>query len=145
MKSKTRVLVTGAGGFIGHHLVKRLKQEGYWVRGVDIKKPEFEPTVADEFQLLDLRSMENALQATDSIELVFALAADMGGIGYITALLAQIARNNVLINANTLEAARINGVRRLLYSSSACVYAGYKQNVTDLTPLKEEEIGRAHV
>ncbi|HSY13862.1 MAG TPA: NAD-dependent epimerase/dehydratase family protein [Verrucomicrobiae bacterium] len=139
MKSKTRVLVTGAGGFIGHHLVKRLKQEGYWVRGVDIKKPEFEPTVADEFQLLDLRSMENALQATDSIELVFALAADMGGIGYITALLAQIARNNVLINANTLEAARINGVRRLLYSSSACVYAGYKQNVTDLTPLKEED------
>ena len=139
MKSTTRVLVTGAGGFIGHHLVARLKQEGYWVRGVDIKEPEFEPTAADEFQLLDLRSIDNAVRATESMELVFALAADMGGIGYITALLAQIARNNVLINANTLEAARINRVRRLLYSSSACVYAGYKQNVTDLTPLKEED------
>ena len=139
MKSTTRVLVTGAGGFIGHHLVARLKQEGYWVRGVDIKEPEFEPTAADEFQLLDLRFIDNAVRATESMELVFALAADMGGIGYITALLAQIARNNVLINANTLEAARINRVRRLLYSSSACVYAGYKQNVTDLTPLKEED------
>ena len=64
MKSATRVLVTGAGGFIGHHLVKRLKAEGYWVRGVDIKEPEFEPTAADEFELLDLRFWHNTLQAT---------------------------------------------------------------------------------
>ena len=138
MKSATRILVTGAGGFIGHHLVSRLKDEGYWVRGVDIKEPEYEPTAADEFQLLDLRSWHNALQATSRINQVYNLAADMGGIGYITAKLADIARNNILINAHMLEAARERR-QRYLFSSSACVYAGYKQNVTDLAPLKEED------
>ncbi len=139
MNSATRVLVTGAGGFIGHHLVKRLKNEGYWVRGVDIKEPEFEPSAADEFELLDLRSWHSALQATSRITQVYNLAADMGGIGYITAKLADIARNNILINAHMLEASRVNGVKRYLFSSSACVYAGYKQNVAELTPLKEED------
>ena len=104
MKPATRVLVTGAGGFIGHHLVKRLKAEGYWVRGVDIKEPEFEATVADEFELLDLRFWHNTLQATSHVHQVYNLAADMGGIGYITAQLADIARNNILINAHMLEA-----------------------------------------
>ncbi len=104
MKSATRVLVTGAGGFIGHHLVKRLKADGYWVRGVDIKEPEFEPSAADEFELLDLRLWNNALQATSHMTQVYNLAADMGGIGYITAKLADIARNNILINAHMLEA-----------------------------------------
>ncbi|MGA2902581.1 MAG: NAD-dependent epimerase/dehydratase family protein [Candidatus Korobacteraceae bacterium] len=139
MKSATRVLVTGAGGFIGHHLVKRLKDGGYWVRGVDIKEPEFEPSAADEFDLLDLRSWHNTLQATNHMNQVFNLAADMGGIGYITTKLADIARNNILINAHMLEASRVNGVKRYLFSSSACVYAGYKQNVADLAPLKEED------
>jgi len=139
VKSATRVLVTGAGGFIGHHLVKRLKAEGCWVRGVDIKPPEFEPTAADEFQLLDLRSWHNALEASSHVNQVYNLAADMGGIGYITAKLADIARNNILINAHMLEAARLNGVKRYLFSSSACVYAGGKQNVAEVAPLKEED------
>src|SRR5690242_4873741 len=77
-----RILVTGAGGFIGHHLVKRLKADGHWVRGVDIKFPEYEPSAADEFELLDLRRRDNTLQATRSIDQVYNLAADMGGIGY---------------------------------------------------------------
>jgi nucleoside-diphosphate-sugar epimerase len=135
-----RVLVTGAGGFIGHHLVKRLKDQGCWVRGVDIKLPEYEPSLADEFELLDLRAWDNCLLATrGNIGQVYNLAADMGGIGYITASLADIARNNTLINTHMLEAARANGVRRFLFSSSACVYAGYKQKQADVTPLKEED------
>ncbi|HUI84622.1 MAG TPA: NAD-dependent epimerase/dehydratase family protein [Candidatus Binatia bacterium] len=139
MNSANRVLVTGAGGFIGHHLVKRLKAEGCWVRGVDIKEPQFEATAADDFQLLDLRSWHNALQATSHVGQVYNLAADMGGIGYITAKLAEIARNNILINAHMLEAARVNGVKRFLFSSSACVYAGCKQNVANVIPLREED------
>ena len=139
MKTKTRILVTGAGGFIGHHLVKRLKAEDCWVRGVDIKLPEYEQTSADEFELLDLRHWHNALLATRQVDQVYNLAADMGGIGYITAKLAEIARNNILINAHVLEASRVNGVGRFLFSSSACVYAGYKQDSPDVAPLREED------
>jgi len=134
-----RILVTGAGGFIGHHLVKRLKADGHWVRGVDIKQPEYEATVADEFMLRDLRHWENCLLATHNIDQVYNLAADMGGIGYITAFAADISRNNILINAHMLEASRLNAVQRFLFSSSACVYAQYKQNTPDVTPLKEED------
>lgn len=134
-----RVLVTGAGGFIGHHLVKHLKQAGYWVRGVDIQCPQYEATPADEFQILDLRRWDNCLVATLGVDQVYNLAADMGGIGYITAYLAEIARNNILINAHMLEASRTNAVRRFLFSSSACVYAQYKQKLPDVTPLKEED------
>lgn len=139
MLRSERILVTGAGGFIGHHLVKRLKAEGYWVRGVDIKFPEYEPSAADEFEILDLRRWDNCLIATRGIDQVYNLAADMGGIGYITARHADIARNNILINAHMLEASRLNGVQKFLFSSSACVYAQYRQRSPDVAPLKEED------
>ena len=134
-----RTLVTGAGGFIGHHLVNRLKSDGYWVRGVDIKHPEYEQSAADEFLLLDLRRWENCLTATQSVDQVYNLAADMGGIGYITAFLADIARNNTLINVHMLEASRQHGAHRYLFSSSACVYAQDKQRSAEVRPLREED------
>src|SRR6266513_3372196 len=136
--SQTKVLVTGAGGFIGHHLTKYLVNRNYFVRGVDIKEPEYEPTVANEFLLLDLSRAENSLQATEGMDEVYGLAANMGGIGFIENNKAVIVRDNTLINLHTIEAARINGVKRYLYTSSACVYPGYRQNSPDVTPLKEE-------
>ena len=136
---KSSVLVTGAGGFIGRHMVKYLTAQGVRVRGVDVKEPEYEPTEADEFELLDLRRWDNCLLATRGIDEVYLLAADMGGIGYITAYHAEVARNNVLINAHMLEASRVNGVSRLFYSSSACIYPEYKQEMADVTPLKEDD------
>jgi GDP-D-mannose 3',5'-epimerase len=135
-----RVLVTGAGGFIGYHLVSYLKNQGYWVRGVDIKYPEFGETHADEFELLDLRLWANCLQATRGVNEVFALAADMGGMGFISSNHSQILHNNLLINTHTLEAARINSIKRYFFSSSACVYPEYLQMEADATPLREEDV-----
>jgi GDP-D-mannose 3',5'-epimerase len=137
--SKERILVTGAGGFIGHHLVKRLRQDGFWVRGVDIKSPEYEASDAHEFELLDLRRWSDCLLATRGVNQVYNLAADMGGIGYITAAHACISHNNTLINAHMLESAHLQGVSRFLFSSSACVYAQNKQREANVTPLKEED------
>ena len=134
-----KILVAGAGGFIGHHLVERLKAEGHWVRGVDLKYPEFAPTAADEFRLADLREFPNCLQAADGMDEVYQLAADMGGIGYITANHAQLTRNNTLINVHMLEAARLAQAGRYLYTSSACVYPSFLQNDEDVTPLREEQ------
>jgi nucleoside-diphosphate-sugar epimerase len=132
-------VVTGAGGFIGHHLVSYLKGQGYWVRGVDLKSPEFSPTAADEFLELDLRQAGDCLHATRGVDEVYALAADMGGMGFISAHHAQILHNNALINLHTLEAARTNGVTRYLYTSSACVYPEYRQLETEVVPLREED------
>src|SRR3990172_7029221 len=134
-----KILVTGAGGFIGHHLVSYLKREGFWVGGVDVKHPEFSPIDADEFLLLDLRRWENCLKATQGVDQVYALAADMGGMGFISSHHAQILHNNALINIHTLDAARENGVKRYLYTSSACIYPEHKQLETNVTPLKEED------
>ena len=138
MQNKTRVLVTGAGGFIGHHLTNYLVERGYWVRGVDIKEPEYEATAAHDFQILDLRNMDNCLQATAGIDQVYGLAANMGGIGFIETNKAVIVRDNTLINLQSIEAARINGIKKYLYTSSACIYPGYLQKETDIAPLKEE-------
>ena len=139
MSEKIRALVTGAGGFIGSHLTTYLQNKGYWVRGVDIKMPEFGETTADEFKLLDLRRWENCLEATEGIDEIYALAADMGGMGFISSHHAQILHNNSLINLHTLDAARENGVKRYLYTSSACIYPEHLQEDVNVVPLKESD------
>ena len=133
------VVVTGAGGFIGHHLVNRLKAEGHFVRGVDLKRPEFAPSAADEFLVADLRHFESCARAAEGMDDVYQLAADMGGIGYISANHALLTRNNTLINSHMLEAARLARVRRYLYTSSACVYPSFLQDGADAAPLREAE------
>lgn len=131
--------MTGAGGFIGHHLVSSLKQKGYWVRGVDLKYPEFTDVDADEFEILDLRRWDNCLQATRGVDHVYALAADMGGMGFISENHATILRNNALINLHTIDAARVNGVSRYFFTSSACIYPEHLQTETEVAPLKEDD------
>jgi nucleoside-diphosphate-sugar epimerase len=136
---RRKILVTGAGGFIGHHLVTALKRTGAWVRGVDLKHPDYAPTDADEFLIRDLRRWEACLEATAGVDQVYALAADMGGMGFISSHHAQILHNNILISTHTLEAARHNGVGRYLYTSSACIYPEYRQQTADVQPLKESD------
>lgn len=134
-----KALVTGAGGFIGHHLTSFLKSQGYVVRAVDIKEPEYEVSQADQFLILDMRRWENCLEATKGVDDIYALAADMGGMGFISANHGQILHNNALMSIHTLEAARQNGCKRYLYTSSACIYPEYRQTEENVTPLKEED------
>ena len=121
-----KALVTGTGGFIGWHLVNKLKEKGYWVRGVDVKFPQFSPTFADEFLLLDLREEKNCQQAltleAGNFDEVYNLAADMGGLGFIHSAEAQILHNNVLINTHMIHNSVMLGIPRYFFSSSVCVY-----------------------
>ena len=134
-----RILITGAGGFIGFHLTNYLKQQGYWVRGVDTKYPKYGKTSADEFHKVSLMDERNAEWVTEKVDWVFGLAADMGGMGFISKNHSRILHNNLLINLNTLNSAVNNGVRKYFFSSSACVYPEFLQDKTDVTPLKESD------
>ena len=132
MTSKSKIVVAGAGGFIGHHLVKRLKAEGCWVRGVDLKYPEYSSTTADDFVIGDLRDPQVCDQAlSGGIEQLFQLAADMGGAGYIFTgdNDADIMHNSAAININMVNLARKKGVKKIFYSSSACIYPDYNQKI----------------
>ena len=132
-----RAVVCGAGGFIAHHLVRRLKKEGYWVRGVDIKNPEYGPTAADEFCLLDLREEQNGLKAVcvggRPADEVYQLAADMGGMGFIHSAECEIMRNSALINIHMINSAATLGVKRFFFSSSVCIYRDMQPGEPELT------------
>lgn len=133
-----RAVVCGAGGFIASHLVKRLKRDGYWVRGIDIKTPEFAPTAADEFRVLDLRDMgqcREALRPVDgnAIDEVYQLAAEMGGMGFISTAECEIMRNSLLMNVNMPQAAAEAGVMRYFLSSSVCVYRDMAVGEAEMT------------
>jgi nucleoside-diphosphate-sugar epimerase len=126
---KTKILVCGAGGFIGSHLVKRLSREGYWVRGIDLKRPQFSESAADHFIVGDLRDPEIAMNAVSGVDEIYQLAADMGGAGYIFTGEhdAAVMHNSATINLNILEAMRRHNVRKVFYSSSACIYPEFNQ------------------
>lgn len=133
-------LVCGAGGFIGSHLVKELKRQGFWVRGVDLKYPEFSETAADDFIIADLRDPYNCRQAVDQrFDEVYQLAADMGGAGYIFTGEndADIMHNSATINLNMLDACHKRDVKRIFYSSSACMYPAYNQEDPDNPDCRE--------
>jgi GDP-D-mannose 3', 5'-epimerase len=139
MPKQVRALVTGAGGFIGHHLVKYLKDQGQRVRGVDLKYPEYSDVEADEFLIRDLRRVDDCVEVTQGIDHVYALAADMGGMGFISGNHGTIIRNNALIDLHTFDAARQAGVERLLYSSSACIYPEHLQVDANVQALREDD------
>jgi len=138
--SQKKVLVCGAGGFIGGHLVKRLKNEGFWVRGVDIKEHEFCETAADDFVIGDLRKVEVCEKVLQGIDEVYQLAADMGGAGYIFTgdNDAAVMHNSATINLNIAELSHQMGVKKIFYSSSACVYPEYNQLDPDNPKCSEE-------
>ena len=132
-----RALVCGAGGFIGSHLVKRLKQEGYWVRGADQKRPEYSATAADDFLQADLREQGNCQAALTlpkgTFDEVYQLAADMGGMGFIHSAECEIMRNSALVNINMIDAAARAGIGRYFFSSSVCIYRDMEPGEPELT------------
>lgn len=135
-----KALVCGAGGFIGVHLVRQLKKEGYWVRGVDIKKPDFSKSLADEFMLLDLSVKENckkALKIKGGFDEVYQLAADRGGVGYMVPKECEMMYNNVLIDTYMIDEGVKAKVGKYFYSSSVCVYRNMKQGDN---PIKEDDV-----
>jgi len=137
MSKQKKAIVCGAGGFIGSHLVKRLKAEGYWVRAVDIKKTEFSPSAADEFLQVDLREEANCREAVaiggTAADEVYQLAADMGGMGFIHTAECEIMRNSALVNIHMTHSASAIGVPRYFFSSSVCVYRDMKAGEPEMT------------
>ena len=135
-----RILITGGGGFIGSHLARHLYSQGHFVRVADIKFDDYiqEKYCSEKLQL-DLRIWGNCLKATEGIDKVYNLAANMGGIGFITSVFADVMHDNVLINTYMLEASVQNKVKRFLFSSSACIYPNYKQTKPDVEGLREED------
>lgn len=140
-----KALVCGAGGFTAGHLIKRLKAEGYWVRGADIKPHEFAPSAADEFLLLDLREPGNCRAALTleggAFDEVYQLAADMGGMGFIHSAECEIMHNSMLINVHMTHAATEMGVPRYFFSSSVCVYRDMQPGEPEMT---EDQAVPAH-
>ncbi|XP_058770543.1 GDP-mannose 3,5-epimerase-like isoform X2 [Vicia villosa] len=138
---KLKISITGAGGFIASHLARRLKKEGHYIIASDWKKNEHmtEDMFCDEFHLVDLRVMDNCLTVTKGVDHVFNLAADMGGMGFIQSNHSVIMYNNTMISFNMIEAARINGIKRFFYASSACIYPEFKQLETNNVSLKESD------
>ena len=136
----SRIVVTGAAGFIGSHLVEYLKkvEPNSEVYGVDNKYPKWIDK-ADKFWVLDLKTLQGCMMATEGVDTVYHLAADMGGMGFISKYQTYILRNNTLIDFNMIEAARVNGVSKFFYSSSACIYPEYKQDTADIVGLKETD------
>ena len=140
-KGNLSAVVFGAGGFIGSHLVKKLKMDGFWVRGVDLKKPEFSETSADEFVLADLRDSKLVEEVCDRpFDEAYQLAADMGGAGFIFTgdNDADIMHNSAMINLNVVEASVKSGIKKIFYSSSACMYPEYNQMDPDNPQCSEE-------